>query len=117
MTEDGGSQACRQLLENTRRPTAIFAANDMLAVGALTTADSLGLRVPGQLSIVGYDNTSIAGIGRIALTTVDNVSYEIGVRGAERLKLRLHGEAGPPVTEVLPPRLVLRSSTAWAELP
>lgn len=112
MTEEGGAQACRQLMESAQRPTAIFVGNDMMALGALNTADQLGLHVPEKLSIVGYDNTSIADIGRIALTTIDNVSYDIGLRGAQRLKLRLHGEAGPPVSQVLPPRLVIRGSTA-----
>lgn len=114
MTEEGGRLACLQLLDRAQRPSAIFAANDMMAFGALNAADQLGVSVPGQLSVVGYDNTAIAGIGRIGLSTVDNVSFDIGLRGAERLRLRLHGESGPPVTEVLPPRLVLRASTAPA---
>lgn len=113
MTEEAGSQACLHLLGfEQRRPTAIFAANDMMALGALNAADQFGLHVPDRLSIIGYDNTSIAGIGRIALTTVDNVSYEIGVRGAERLRLRMRGLGGPPMTEIVPPHLVVRESAA-----
>lgn len=112
MTEHSGAAACLELMKSPDRPTAIFAANDMMAIGALTAADSLGLPVPQKVSIVGYDNTSIASIGRIALTTIDNVSYEIGRRGAERLKLRMQGGTAAPVTEILPPRLVLRHSTS-----
>ena len=67
-TEEGGTDAALALLTRDPRPTAIFAANDMVALGVLSPPTELGLRVPEDLSVVGYDNTHLSASGRISLT-------------------------------------------------
>jgi LacI family transcriptional regulator len=76
---DGGRQALAQLLAAEPRPTAVFAANDMTAVGMLLEARSLGVRVPEMLSIVGLDDIWLAAQSDPPLTTVALPRYEIGL--------------------------------------
>jgi len=86
--ESGGYAAARSLLEGQPRPTAIVAANDRMAIGALAAAADLGVRVPEQLSVVGTDDIPMASFVRPSLTTVRLPTYEIGA-AAMRLMLRL----------------------------
>ncbi|MGD7733906.1 LacI family DNA-binding transcriptional regulator [Propionibacteriaceae bacterium G57] len=88
-SEDGGYTATRELLALADRPTAIFAYNDAAAIGALSAADDLGIAVPDELSVVGFDNTRLARIRRISLTSVDNGNYAVGVRAGEFLADRI----------------------------
>jgi DNA-binding LacI/PurR family transcriptional regulator len=113
-TEQGGYDAGMALLGRSSpsvRPTAIFAINDMAALGLLTAADELGITVPDDLSIVGYDNTPIARIGHISLTSIDNVSHESGRRAAEMLIARLADPGRAPSVTLLEPFLVARGSS------
>ena len=80
MSEDGGYAAARRLLSRSDRPTAILAFNDMAAIGALSAADDLRLRVPADVSLVGYDNTHLARIRHISLTSVDNGNFPVGAQ-------------------------------------
>ncbi|WP_223986593.1 LacI family DNA-binding transcriptional regulator [Arthrobacter sp. NicSoilB8] len=112
MSEHSGYAAMSSLIDGGRTPTAVFAANDILAVGALSAADGHGVSVPAQLSLVGYDNTYLAGIRHVSLTSVDPVSREVGVRAAEFLLARIADPSLPPRTSVLAPRLIVRNSTA-----
>jgi DNA-binding LacI/PurR family transcriptional regulator len=114
MSEHSGFVAMSRLIDSGRTPTAVFAANDILAVGALSAADDHGIGVPSQLSLVGYDNTYLAGIRHLSLTTVDPVSRDVGVRAAEFLLARIADHSLPPRSDVLAPRLVVRNSTARA---
>ena len=82
MTEEGGYRAAVRLLGRADRPTAIFAVNDITCIGAMSAAQELGLRVPQDVSLVGYDNTSLAQIRHLWLTSVDNASAEVGQRAA-----------------------------------
>lgn len=107
----GYAGAC-ELLAADPAITALFAANDVMAVGALAAARDLGLRVPGDLSVVGYDDTTLAATRLAGLTTVDDLSFEVGRRAGILLLDRLRGEAGEPSRVVLPPRLVVRGTTA-----
>ena len=112
MSEHSGFAAMNRLIDSGRTPTAVFAANDILAVGALSAADGHGISVPSQLSLVGYDNTYLAGIRHVSLTTVDPVSRDVGIRAAEFLLARIADPTLPPRTDVLVPRLVVRNTTA-----
>ncbi|NAZ87680.1 LacI family DNA-binding transcriptional regulator [Kineococcus indalonis] len=112
MTEDGGHRAARRLLAGPDRPTAVLAANDVSALGVLAAADDLGLRVPQDVSVAGYDDTSLAALRRIRLTSVDNRSRDVGRRAGQLLLDRLADPAAPARTELLPPRLVPRRTTA-----
>ncbi|MCU1527690.1 MAG: LacI family transcriptional regulator [Frondihabitans sp.] len=112
MTERGGSEAAMRLLEGPNRPTAIFAVNDMTAIGVLSAARTLGLDVPGDLSVVGYDNTDLAAMGLANLTSVDNASHEVGALAAAALLSRMGNPGGAATERLVPPRLVVRNSTA-----
>ena len=69
-TEEGGRDGVTTLLGDRRGVTAVFVGNDLAAVGALDAFDDHGLRVPADMSLVGYDNIALAGLGHIDLTTI-----------------------------------------------
>lgn len=78
-----GYDACKQLLLLSHPPSAIFAANDLMALGAIYAAQDSGLRVPEDLAIVGYDDRDIASLVRPAITTVSLPAYEMGETAAK----------------------------------
>ena len=110
-TEATGRRVGYELLRYSDRPTAIVAANDLSAVGVLTAADELGLRVPEDLSVVGYDNTVFSKLDRLSLTTIDSHIAEVGQLAGRTLTARLDGDSGTAGTRLLSPALVVRSST------
>lgn len=112
MTEAGGHRAATELLQTEPRPTALLAANDLSAVGALASAAELGLRVPEDLSVVGYDDTSLARLRHVALTSVDNASRAVGEEAGHCLLRRMADRETDAVLRLLEPRLVVRASTA-----
>ncbi|MGW5698650.1 LacI family DNA-binding transcriptional regulator, partial [Streptomyces asiaticus] len=112
LTEEGGYRATVRLLGAPHRPTAVFAFNDMAGVGALSAAEELGLRVPGDLSLVGYDNTYLARLRHLWLTTVDNAGHDIGRRAARRLLDRIADPARPGEVALTAPVLEVRGTTA-----
>ncbi|MBX9360647.1 LacI family DNA-binding transcriptional regulator [Streptomyces sp. WAC04114] len=114
MTEEGGYRTTVRLLSRPDRPTAVFAVNDIAAIGVLSAAEELGLRVPRDLSVVGYDNTSIARLRHVWLTTVDNSSHEVGRRAARCLLERFEGVGGAGRVQLAAPTLEIRGSTAPA---
>ena len=99
-----------ELLNLEERPTAIFAASDTQALGALEGARSLGLRVPEELSVVGFDDIEVARY--VGLTTVRQRLFESGRRGGELLLRALEGRALHAHSEVMPLELVVRGTTA-----
>jgi DNA-binding LacI/PurR family transcriptional regulator len=111
MTEEGGYRAGVRLLAGGDKPTAVFAVNDVSCIGMLSAADELGIAVPQQLSLVGYDNTYLAGIRHIGLTTVDNASHEVGRRAADALVRRIAAPTRPEVLQLIVPQLQVREST------
>jgi len=110
-TQVAGREAGRRILSLGNRPTAIFAANDVTALGVLEAADELGLSVPKDLSLVGYDDISYASLPRIQLTTVAQPTFEMGKLATEWLLSVLSEEDTPPLYRVLDPHLVVRSTT------
>jgi DNA-binding LacI/PurR family transcriptional regulator len=108
--ESGYREAEYLLSSRGERPTAIFAANDRMALGAMAAACDLGVQVPEDLAVVGYDNTPYAQYVRPSLTTVSLPYYEIGATAARLLLKLLSGE---PVqgTVWLPTQLVIRQSS------
>jgi DNA-binding LacI/PurR family transcriptional regulator len=114
-TEATGHRVARDLLAAPDRPTAVFAANDVSAVGVLAAADELGLRVPEQLSVVGYDDTVFARLPRLSLSTVDSHIAEVGRAAGEVVAARSTGRhPDPPATRLIGPTLVVRRSTGPA---
>jgi DNA-binding LacI/PurR family transcriptional regulator len=98
------------MLALPERPTAIFAASDTQAVGVLEAARNAGLRVPEDLSVIGYDDIEIADI--MGLTTMRQMLFESGQRGVELLLETLENSHIEPVHEVLPTELIVRGTTA-----
>lgn len=110
-TEEGGHQAAAEALDRTQAPTAIFAGADIAALGALRAAEDRGLRVPEDLTVVGYDNIYTSTIRRVALTTVDQSGALTGTTAARLLLERLDGRT-EPVHHVIKPRLIVRATSA-----
>lgn len=108
---DAGERHAREILGLPDRPTAIFAGNDAQALGVLHAAASLGMTVPHDLSVVGYDDLAIAELARPRLTTVRQPLREMAEQ-ATRLVLQLLDEPRPEVTRIeLATTLVVREST------
>lgn len=90
-THDSGYAAAVRLLARSDRPTAILAQNDDMAVGALIAAREAGLSVPGDLSIVGFDDSEVARIAWPAITTVRQPVFEMAVAAADMVIAQLEG--------------------------
>ena len=114
-SEAGDHRASRALLEATRRPTAIFANNDYAAVVAMSEARSMGISVPDDLSVVGYDNSYLAQLGYIGLTTIDNNYTEMGRLAVGRLVQRIEEPGAPRTVTLLDPSLAVRSTVARSD--
>src|SRR4029078_2943170 len=104
---DSGMECGRQLLMLPERPTAIFASNDDMAAGVLMAAYEMGIAVPGQLSITGFDDTYIARTIWPRLTTVHQPSYDLAY-AATGLLLQMLKTRKPTAPLRLPPQLVCR---------
>ncbi len=89
---EGGYKAAQSLLRLANRPSAIFAANDMMALGAIYAIQDAGLSVPHDIAIVGYDNRDFTWIVRPPITTVVLPVYEMGMVAAEMLFKQISGE-------------------------
>lgn len=112
LTEAGGRAALDELLADDReRPTAVFCFNDTIALGVLRRLDELGLRVPEDVALIGYDDTRSAGLERIGLTSVAQRSHDVGRRGAEMLLDRIADADVPERMEHFEPELRIRAST------
>ena len=114
MSEEGGYRAAVRLLSGPDRPTAIFAANDLTCVGALSAAAALGVRVPEELSLVGFDNSVFARLRALWLTSVDATAVELGRQAAQMLLARIGQPSAPGQTVLIPPRLEVRGSSGPA---
>jgi LacI family transcriptional regulator len=115
--EDSGYAAAERLAELVPRPTAVFAANDAMAIGCLAGLRARGLEVPEDLSLVGFDDVPNARYLAPALTTVRVPIAEVGSRATERLLRMLTNptEAGGE-DEVVVPTLSIRESTLAARV-
>jgi LacI family transcriptional regulator len=109
-TREGGQAAARQLLSRPDRPTAIFAANDQSAFGVLDVAQELGLRIPEDVSLVGFDNLPEAAQMTPKLTTVDQSIREMGVIATKLLLGILRGDIPGEKLIKVPTNLVIRES-------
>ena len=92
-TETGGQAGMRALLGRSAPPTAVFAANDLMAIGALVTIREAGLRVPQDIAMIGFDNIPAARVVYPTLTTVTQFQEQLGRRAAEMLFERLNNTA------------------------
>lgn len=110
-TDDLGFAAVTSLLDQARRPTAIFVASDSMAVGGYRAVAELGMEIPADVSIVGYDDLVIASQLRPGLTTVSASHTELGRLGGKLLLDLIEGRVRPPQEIVMQPWLVKRKST------
>ncbi len=100
-----------ELLADDDPPTAIFAFNDLLAAGALNRLADAGMAVPGDVSLVGFDNTFISALRHLSLTTVNQPTLAMARLVVATLLQRLSGSSGEPIRHTLQPELVVRSTT------
>jgi len=110
-TEEGGAEATRLILKRHPDVTAIFAGNDKMAIGAMHLLSRLGIEVPRDISVVGFDDLQHAAFVIPSLTTVHLPLYQVGSLACERLVERIRGKQ-ESVSEVLSTHLVVRDSTA-----
>lgn len=111
---DSGYSATKNLLTLDLPPTAIFLANDVMALGAINAIQSDGKRVPEDISVVGFDDIPLASIISPALTTVWQPAFEKGTNAA-RILIEYLQNGVPPQSLILDTRLVLRNSTGIAK--
>jgi DNA-binding LacI/PurR family transcriptional regulator len=115
-TQEAGERAAHELVDaagpgGAGLPTAVFAANDLVAAGALGVFVQAGFKVPGEISLVGYDNISIARLAHVSLTTINQPRVAMGHDALELLLSRIDGREQPRIL-TLAPELVVRSTTA-----
>ena len=110
-TIKSGGRAGKELLARKDPPTAIFASNDLMAIGAMKELQEHGLKVPENVSIIGFDDIPTASLVTPALTTIAQPKYEMGVE-AMNLLIRMIEKKGVPKSKVvLDTQLVVREST------
>lgn len=112
MTERGGRAAMEKFLASgTALPTAVFAHNDLTAIGIMEALAAAGLSIPGDMAIVGCDNIRVAASPLIGLTSIDQHARELGRIAAHVMLERIAGLTGPAVTRKLEPALLVRRSS------
>ncbi|WP_245430381.1 LacI family DNA-binding transcriptional regulator [Rhizobium tropici] len=112
-SEMGGVRAAESILGGDFRPTAIFAANDLMAIGVMQSLRERGIRIPEDIAVVGFDDISAAKLVTPTLTTVAQFQWKMGERAAQMLMERLRGEKTGAGTAVeMPFDLIVRGSTS-----
>ena len=109
--QEGGYNSCKELLSIKERPSAIFSANDLMALGAMKYISEIGLRIPDDISIVGFDDINFASLPGIELTTIIVPKYEMGYTSAKILIDEIKGNRKGVEQVVLKPELVIRKTT------
>lgn len=109
---ESAEQPVHELLALPNRPTAIFAANDISAIATIEVAQSLGLNVPGDLSVIGFDNVPESALSTPPLTTVAQPIQQMGTEALEMLIRIMNGTEGEVDHVEMPTQLIERASTA-----
>ncbi|KOY22487.1 transcriptional regulator [Vibrio parahaemolyticus] len=107
---EGGYQAFKKIVERGKLPSSIFVSNDMMAMGVINAANELGIKVPDDLSIIGYDDIHIAKFMSPSLTTIHQPKYRLGQAAVETLVRRLDDKSNEAQVVQLEPTLVVRNS-------
>lgn len=111
-SDEGGRLGVAALFSSGEPPTALFVANDIAAIGAMSALALRGMRVPDDVSVVGYDNTALAEVSQINLTTVDQPRPDMGRTAVTLLLERFGGRRDTARHVVIPSQLVVRGTTA-----
>ncbi|MEG2578566.1 MAG: substrate-binding domain-containing protein, partial [Glutamicibacter sp.] len=106
-----------QLLGEAPETTAILAGNDSMAMGAMAAAREAGLSTPGDLSIIGYDNSPLSGTHLLRLTTVDSRNHELGLHVAQQVLSRLANPEREAQRVLMEPLLIERGTCAAPRRP
>jgi LacI family transcriptional regulator len=108
---ESGSAAMQELLSLPEPPTAVFAASDLMAAGAIRAIEQAGLEVPADIAVVGFDDIQLAAMMQPALTTIRQDKLGLGSAAAEALLRMIDLDGAPPPGIVLPVELVVRASS------
>ncbi len=111
-TIEGAEVHAKELLNNAQKPTAIFGCNDILAIGSMLAAKGLGIRIPDELSIIGFDNTIMCKIVEPQLSSVNIPINEMGKQAMELLAQQINKKNKMKQRISLLPELIIRQSTA-----
>ncbi|HSC49261.1 MAG TPA: LacI family DNA-binding transcriptional regulator [Gaiellaceae bacterium] len=115
--DESGYRGTRRLLELDEPPTAIFAASDLMAAGALRAANELGVGVPADVAVVGFDDIGLASLIQPQLTTVRQDMHALGEAAAVGLARMIEDPEAAPARELVPTRLVVRASSGGQRAP
>lgn len=111
-----GYEKMRRLLELKNPPTAVFLAGDYLAIGGIKAADELGVKVPGQVAVVGFDNLAVSEFYAPSLTTVNQPRYQMGQEAMRLLFSLIQGEQPGELAVVLPHEVLRRQSSGVCQI-
>lgn len=116
ITKDSGYKLMQKLIENNPRPTAVFAAHDLLAIGALEAIKQNGLNIPKDIAVIGFDDLPEAMMVRPRLTTIRHAMFDIGNEAAKQLAQIINKEKGLVKKKILPSQLIIRDSCGGGDL-
>ena len=108
---EGAYGFVEKVLKLKERPTAIFAINDLLAIGVIDGLEKKGLKVPGDIALVGYDNIKWAAHKKFSLTTIDYPTKKLTQLSMKVLLDQIKGRANGPQQIMIKPRLIIRQSS------
>jgi len=110
-TQESGYEAMRKILKSSSIPTAVFAANDLDAIGAMKAIKDKGLRIPEDISLIGFDDIQLASYTEPSLTTVRQPIYEMGITAISLLVRLIEEKEKRPSRVELPTQLIIRESS------
>nr|WP_315231249.1 LacI family DNA-binding transcriptional regulator [uncultured Albidiferax sp.] len=116
-SSQGGFTAMQAILQSPQQPTAVFVCNDLMGIGALSAAHEAGLRIPQDLSIIGFDDIELARFTSPPLTTIVQPKQRIGMLAVDMLLERIQGGRTDTRQVLLQPELIVRASTASPTTP
>jgi len=113
-TDASGYEPMNRLLDLPQPPSAVFVGSDVVALGAIDAIHNRGLRIPDDISVIGFDDVLLGKYLRPALTTVHLPAYDLGRQAGDIMLRIIAGETLPALRVLLPTRLIIRRSTAPA---
>jgi len=112
LSVESGAAAIQKLMAEGLRFTAVFASNDLMAIGAMKELQRIGIKIPRDISIVGFDDIPLAALVTPSLTTVSQPAYEMGMEAVNLIKKNIESGKAIESKIILPTKLVVRESVA-----